>query len=75
VCAYTAPTEPGKFSSELGLWIRLDELRRFGRHALGGGRRDLTFAREGEGGVPLSDPGLRTGDPMDCAMFPRVLPR
>jgi ectoine hydroxylase-related dioxygenase (phytanoyl-CoA dioxygenase family) len=26
---YTAPTEPGKFSSELGLWMRLDEFRRF----------------------------------------------
>lgn len=37
---------------------------------------DATYlAREGKVGYPLSNPGLETGDPMDCAMFPRVLPR
>jgi ectoine hydroxylase-related dioxygenase (phytanoyl-CoA dioxygenase family) len=37
---------------------------------------DATYlARQGKVGYPLSDPGLKTGDPMDCALFPRVLPR
>jgi ectoine hydroxylase-related dioxygenase (phytanoyl-CoA dioxygenase family) len=37
---------------------------------------DVTYlVRQGKVGYPLSDPGLETGDPMDCAMFPRVLPR
>lgn len=37
---------------------------------------DVTYlARQGKVGYPLSDPGLKTGDTMDCPMFPRVLPR
>ncbi len=29
----------------------------------------------GEVAIPTSDPGLEHGDPMDCALFPRVWPR
>jgi ectoine hydroxylase-related dioxygenase (phytanoyl-CoA dioxygenase family) len=30
--------------------------------------------REGEVAIPTSDPGLRHGDRMDCALFPRIWP-
>jgi ectoine hydroxylase-related dioxygenase (phytanoyl-CoA dioxygenase family) len=36
---------------------------------------DATYLkRPGEVAVPSVDPGLRTGDPLDCPMFPRILP-
>jgi hypothetical protein len=30
---------------------------------------------EGEVAIPTSDPGLKHGDRMDCALFPNVWPR
>ena len=36
---------------------------------------DATYlVRRGEVAVPATDPGLNSGDPMDCPMFPRILP-
>lgn len=37
---------------------------------------DARYVRPaGEVAIPTSDPGLAQGDPMDCALFPRVWPR
>lgn len=37
---------------------------------------DARYAlRRGEVAIPTSDPGLRHGEPMDCALFPVVWPR
>jgi len=37
---------------------------------------DARYAvRPGEVAIPTSDPGLKHGDAMDCALFPRVWPR
>jgi ectoine hydroxylase-related dioxygenase (phytanoyl-CoA dioxygenase family) len=37
---------------------------------------DARYAvRSGEVAIPTSDPGLADGDPLDCALFPRVWPR